>query len=130
MASWSELTGYVRANYKIADEKPNSIRMIFNTGGLRSQSVFLWRQQLMNGSEEWVQIESPVGPADSLDPREVLEEVGRMVCGGAAIEGDLVLVRHTVPLVNLDINEFERPLALVTSSADQLEQKLLGGDTF
>jgi transposase-like protein len=130
MASWSELVEFVRSNHKIADEKPDSIKLIFNTGGLRSQLVFLWRQQLMNGSEEWVQIESPVGSVDAVDPRRVLEEVGRMVCGGAAIEGDLVLVRHSVPLVNLDINEFERPLMLVTSSADALEQKLVGADTF
>lgn len=130
MASWSELVSYVRSNYKVADEAPNGIKMIFNTGGLRSQVVFLWRQVLMNGSEEWVQIESPFGGVGSMDLRRALEAVGGKVCGGAAVDGDLVLLRHSVPLANLDINEFERPLALVTTTADELEKTLVGGDAY
>jgi hypothetical protein len=35
-----------------------------------------------------------------------------------------------VPLANLDINEFERPLHLITVAADQLEKDLVGGDAF
>lgn len=130
MASWPELVNYVRSNYKVADAKPDMIKMIFSTGGLRSQVVLLWRQRLMDGAEEWVQIESPVGPVDGMDLRRVLQEVGDMVCGGAAIVGDLLLIRHSVPLANLDINEFERPLDLVTLTADELEKKLVGGDTY
>ncbi|HEX5495838.1 MAG TPA: hypothetical protein VFX70_14805 [Mycobacteriales bacterium] len=130
MASWPELVGYVRSNYKIADESPNMIKMIFNTEGLRSQIVFLWRQQLMNGTEEWVQIESPFGDAGSVDLGQALREVGDVVCGGAAVTDDVVLLRHSVPLANLDINEFERPLILVTATADKLEKTLVGGDTY
>ena len=54
----------------------------------------------------------------------------RTVCGGIAAMGDLVTVRHSVPLLNLDINEFERPLGLVTGTADRLEQQFQGGDQF
>jgi hypothetical protein len=52
MATWSDLAGYVRSNYKIADENSSLIKMVFETGNLRSQLVFLWRQSLMDGGEE------------------------------------------------------------------------------
>ena len=130
MATWSELVAYVRANYRIADEKPSMLQMVFETGDNRSQIVILWRHALMDGQEEWLQIESPVGEVDKIDLRKLLEAVGGIVCGGAAVMGDHVTIRHAVPLANLDINEFERPLVLVTSTADRLEQQLVGGDKY
>ena len=130
MATWSELAGYVRSNYKIADEKPNMIQMIFETGSLRSQIVFLWRQTLMNGDEEWLQIESPIAELGSVNLQKLLEEIGNVVCGGAAIASGHVTIRHAVPLANLNINEFERPLILVTTTADHLEHKFVGSDKY
>jgi hypothetical protein len=130
MASWTELTEYVRANYKIADEKPNLLKMIFRTDGLRSQVVFLMRDTLMDGVEEWVRIESPFADSDKVDLRRALEQIGQTVCGGAGMVGDVVTFRHAVPLVNLDVNEFERPLHLVITTADRLERELVGGDEY
>jgi hypothetical protein len=130
MATWSELTEYVRSNYKVADENPSMMKMLFETGSLRSQVVFLWRQALMNGDEEWLQIESPIAELGSVNLQVVLEEIGDVVCGGAAVTGGHVTIRHAVPLANLNINEFERPLILVTTTADHLEQKLVGNDKY
>ncbi len=42
----------------------------------------------------------------------------------------LLTIRHSVPLLNLNINEFERPLALVTTTADRFERELTGGDRY
>jgi len=126
MATWPELTDYVRSHYKVADEQPQLIKMIFNTEGLRSQVVLLARQSLMQGTEDWVLIESPIGEVSNMDLRLALEKIGQVVCGGAG----LVTIRHVVPLANLDINEFERPLGLVTTTADRLEKELVGGDEF
>ncbi len=130
MATWSALTEYVRSNYKISDEKPGSLKLVFDVGNLRSQVVFLWRMTLNDGTEDWVQIESPFGKLDSVNLRGAIDAMGQTVCGGIASLGELVTVRHSVPLLNLDINEFERPLVLVTGTADRLEQQFQGGDQF
>ena len=53
-----------------------------------------------------------------------------MVCGGVAVINDVVIFRHSVPLANLDVNEFERPLHLVTMAADYLETQVTGLDQF
>ncbi|MER7441267.1 hypothetical protein [Micromonospora avicenniae] len=130
MATWADLTSYIRANYKIAEERPNLIKLVFETGNLRSQVVLLWHLTLDDGDEEWVQIESSFGELGSVNLALALEKVGNTVCGGMAVVGDLLTFRHAVPLLNLNINEFERPLALVTSTADNLERVLTGADRY
>lgn len=130
MTTWNDLVGYVKGNYKIADERPDMLKLIFETGSLRSQVVILWHMTLANSSEEWVQIESPFGELGSLDLTAALQAVGNTVCGGMALFGNLVTFRHSLPLDNLNINEFESPLALVTTTADQLEKQLTGSDKF
>jgi hypothetical protein len=106
------------------------MKLVFEIGDMRTQVVFLWRQLLLDGTEEWLQIESPVGRVDSMNLRAVLDEVGAMAFGGAAIMDGVLFIRQAMPLSNLGINEFERPLRLVTSSADALERKFVGGDEF
>jgi hypothetical protein len=130
MATWYEVVDYVRSHYKIADESSNKVKLLFNTEGLRSQLVFLWRNALLDGEEEWLQIESPFAQLGSANLQQVLEEVGNVVCGGAALNGNHLTIRHAVPLANVDINEFERPLILVTATADRLEKQLVGGDKY
>jgi hypothetical protein len=68
--------------------------------------------------------------ASSVNLRAAVEATEKIVCGGIGSLGELVTVRHSVPLLNLDINEFERPLHPVTTTADRLEQQLQGGDQF
>jgi hypothetical protein len=130
MATWTDLASYVRSNYKIGMEEPGKIGLTFETDNLRSQMVFLWHMVLANGAEDWVQIESPIAQLLEIDLARALQEVGRTVCGGLATHEDLLTFRHAVPLLNLNINEFERPLLLVTTTADHLEGVLTGRDKF
>jgi hypothetical protein len=130
MASWNGLVDYVRQNYKIAEETPGGIKLVFDVGNGRSQLVFLWRQQLMNDDEEWVQVESPCAEVGQVSLQRMLEELGKMVCGGAAIIGNHVVVRNSMLLADMDVAEFERPLQLVTGTADRLENQLFGGDRY
>jgi hypothetical protein len=133
MASWDTLVGYVRNNYKIAEEIRNDaghvtgLKMLFDVGNLRSQLVFLWEHNLNGGREPWFEIASPFAMANRVPIMDVLDEVGSQVCGGVAKVGDVLVLKHAVPLDTLDIREFEMPLMLVLHSADVLEDKFNGG---
>jgi hypothetical protein len=129
MASWNDLVEYVKRNYKVSDEQPDMLKLLFETGNMRSQVVLLWHMSLSN-NEEWVQIESPFAEIGSVDLAAALAKVGNTVCGGMAQYGNFVTFRHSLPLENLNINEFESPLGLVTNTADGLEKELVGGDRF
>ena len=130
MATWIDLVGYVRNNYRISQEDGDLITLIFEFDDLRTQLVFLRPARLFGGAEEWALIESPFAPVSQVDPKQVLNEVGSIVCGGLSRVGDMLTIRHAIPLINQNINEFERPLALVTNTADDLEKRFLGTDTF
>jgi hypothetical protein len=131
VATWSDLRAYVRSNYPVAEEGDDWMKIIFEVEDLRSQVVFLQRHALLEGDEEWLLIESPFGELGNVDLPRVLTEVGATVVGGlAVVNGHVLTVRHAVPLENLNINEFERPLALVTTTADRLERTFVGGDEY
>ena len=130
MSDWNELRTYIKKNYKIAAEEDNMLKLVFDLGDDRSQMVFLWHQTLMDGEEEWVQIESPIGKIKDTPFVPLMREVAGTVCGGVGAASDYVTFRHSVPLENLDMNEFERPLRLIVTTADRLENKLVGGDAF
>lgn len=130
MASWNDLCKYVRANYKIMKEDDHSIMMGFAYEDGRSQVVFLWKMVLNDGTEEWVQIESPIGEFSEKNVAAVVRAAEKSVVGGIGCSGDVITYRHAVPLLNLDMNEFLRPLRLVTISADQFEKQVFGGDKY
>jgi hypothetical protein len=123
--------------YEVLDEGPDEIRLLIrypiddedeNFG--RSQSVVVARN-VLDRREDWVQIASPFARVDQVDLWAVLKEVGTtMVVGGVAIVGEFLVLRHSLPLVNLDINEFVDPLTLLTGSAESLERQFLGTDEF
>jgi hypothetical protein len=130
MATWPVLMNYVRQNYKIADESQNILKLIFNTDNLRSQVVFIRRSERGQSGEEWVSLESPIGQASSVDLPRAAALAAEYVCGGLVIEFDLVLLRHSMPLDDLSISEFEVPLRVVVNGADTIESQLFTVDTF
>lgn len=136
MATWENLVDYVKGEYEIIRQEPDEIRLKIefededDVVEARSQMVVLARE-ILDGAEEWVQIATPFAYVGEVDLRDVLDEIGKTVCvGGAVIMGDYVVLRHTLPLVNLDINEFIDPLELVTGSAELLERHFVGRDEF
>jgi sirohydrochlorin ferrochelatase len=135
MATWDDLVEFIRQEYEIVREEPDEIRLSLEFGGdsddeERSQMVVVARE-VLEGREEWVQIATPFALVSEVDLKAVLEEIASSVfVGGAAIMGDYLVLRHTLPLVNLDINEFVDPLELVTGSAELLEIRFSGRDDF
>jgi len=130
VATWNDLRSFVRKNFKVMEEDDRCIRMGFGFEDGRSQLVFVWRMTLKDGTEEWVQIESPLGEFTPQNVAAVVRAAEHAVVGGVGCSGNTVTFRHTVPLENLDTNEFLRPLQLVVGSADDFEKQVYGSDKF
>lgn len=143
MATWEDLLAFVRteyrlaidddseeeeAEYRIIEESDNEVRILVEYEDDRSQIVILYREEL-DGSEDWVQVVSVIGRVADVDLRKLLEELGQtsVVCG-AVIIGEHVVLRHSLPLLNLDINEFTDPLNFVAETADHLEEMFFRDD--
>ncbi|MBX6752574.1 MAG: hypothetical protein IRY85_23420 [Micromonosporaceae bacterium] len=128
MATWRDVAAYIRANYKITDEDDSNITLVFGIDGTRTQIVVLSQALLMDGAEEWVQISSPIARVNQINVNAVLRAIAPMVVGGLAIYGDFLAIRDALPLANLQINELERPMRLITLTADALEKQFVGAD--
>jgi hypothetical protein len=130
MATWKDLVAYIRSEYEVLRDEPDQIRILFEFEDERTQVIVL-SHEVMDQKYDWVQIASPCGLAAELDLVRVLTEIGeRTVACGAAIMGEYLVIRHSLPLENLDINEFEDPLNLLAGTADLLEEMFVGGDEF
>ncbi|HEX5403826.1 MAG TPA: hypothetical protein VFX16_16180 [Pseudonocardiaceae bacterium] len=130
MATWGDLVTFVRTEYRVSRVEQDEIRVEVEFEDERRQAVVIYRE-VLDQKEEWVQIASPCGKAAEVNLLAMLTEIGQTaVCGGLVIMGEHVAVRHSLPLANLDINEFVDPLALVAGVADELEEKFTGGDGY
>lgn len=130
MATWRDFKAFVKSGYNIEQEETDMLQLLMDANGGRSQVVYLWHRRLQKGTEDWLVIESPFAEVAEADLAAVLDRAGEMVCGGVVSIDGLAYFRHAVPLENLDVNEFERPLRLVTLSADRLERQISGADEF
>jgi hypothetical protein len=135
VATWRELVTFIKQSYRVVREEPEEIRIRLHfrkdpEDPERTQMVVIARE-VLDRREEWVQIATPFARVDEVDLRTVLEEIGHTtVVGGAVVMGDYLVLRHSLPLVNLDINEFTDPLELVTGSAELLEEEITGRDDY
>lgn len=130
MANWRQVKSYLNNNYRIKQDEGDFVVMVFDTGNSRSQVVFLSVERLRDGTEEWLTILSSVGKVSEINLVQALTLIENMVVGGLTQLGDMLMVKHTLPLLNVDDNEIDRPLALVTKTADDLEHRLVGGDAY
>lgn len=130
MATWSDLVAFMRSEYRVVRVEPDQVRIEVEFEDERRQHVIMQRE-VMDRRDEWVQIASPCGKANEVNLAALLTHLGESaVVGGAVIMGDYVVLRHSLPLANLDINEFVDPMALIAGTADELEEMFTGGDGY
>jgi len=127
MTTWMDVKRFVEANYRFEEVNDSLLKLLFETGDLRSQLVFVGYDK--SGADvEWIRVNSPVGPVQQLDLHGAATRLGDKIVGGLVIIGDYVYVTNSVPLQNLDANELVEPMLRVMSIADELEKEMLGTD--
>lgn len=136
MADWGDLVAYIRNSYDVIHFEPDELRIRVSFAEddedlFGRRQIMVVAHEILDQKEDWVQIATPFATVDQVDLREVLTEVGNtIVVGGIVLMGDYVVLRHSLPLINLDINEFTDPLDLVASGAEQLERMFTGRDDY
>jgi hypothetical protein len=129
MASWEGLRSHVKANFNIAVDELDYMALDFHMENGRGQRVGL--RKMVVGDEEWAEIATVVCTESDISPRDALLLNGKMAVGGLAMWDDgTVVFRHSLPLLNLDTNEFMAPLKLAVEFGDQLEGQITGGDRY
>ena len=131
MATWNDLVQFVRTEYQVVSLKPDEIRIEIEFEEDERTQVMIVVREVLDRRYEWVQIATPIGLAADVNLHELLTKIGQTtVACGAVIMGEHVVLRHSLPLENLDINEFVDPLQLIAAAADELESEFFGGDNY
>jgi hypothetical protein len=136
LADWGDLVAYIRNSYDVIQYKPDEVRIRVTFGSdeedlLGRRQIMVVAHEILDQKEDWVQIATPFARVEEVDLHEVLTEAGNtIVVGGVVLMGDYLVLRHSLPLIHLDINEFTDPLDLVASGAEQLERRFTGRDDF
>jgi hypothetical protein len=131
MATWADLIQFIRTEYEVVSRTEDEIRIEFTWEDEDRSQVMIISRMVLDRRYEWVQILTPMGLVKDVNLHRLMESIGETsMIGGAAIMGDHVILRHSLPLENLDINEFVDPLTLIAGTADNLESEFWGGDAY
>jgi len=126
----TDVINFVRTRYEVLEETDGWLRFRLDVGESRTQQVAVHHLPDVDGVA-WLEISSPVGHADAIDPRRLLHLAGTSDVGAAAVVDGVALLKHTAPLADLSVTEeFERPLRLVVARADAVERELTSADQF
>lgn len=130
MTTWTDVINYVRTRHEVLEDTGSWLRFRLECEGDRTQQVAVHHVPELDGAE-WLEISSPVGRADAIDLRRLLELAGESTVGGAAVVDGVALLKYAAPLEDLSVlDEFARPLELLVARADTLEQELTHSDEF
>lgn len=132
MASWDAVRRYIQSNFRINSDQGERLALEFRTGENRSQLIFLTRVH-MNDTEEWIIVETPFADVGQVDLLHLMRTLEGRVCSGVGtiMGGKTLVLRHTIPIENLDLNELMRPMGLLTNLGDAYEYDISdGGDRF
>ena len=127
MATWNDLEEYITSNFHVTPNAPAGVIGILFPVGNRKQQVFI-RRQGNDTVGEWAVVTSPIGKVSAAKLKEITQEAFSLVCGGIVMYEDVVMISHSVPLENLDLNEISSPLIAITLAADVLEERYTGKD--
>jgi hypothetical protein len=120
MATLNEAMAHIKANY-VYEETDSLLKLEFTTEGKRSQVV--WAA----GTDDLLFVFSPF--AVGTNPEIVLNLTENAFYGIGRTDGGVYVVRHFLPLADVDASEIDLALKLVASQADALESQI-GGDRF
>lgn len=130
VTTWTDVINYVRVRYEVLEDAGGWLRFRLATADGRTQQVTVHH---VTGDDhvDWIEASSPVGWADKIDLRRLLELAGTSIIGGAAVVDGVALLKHTMPLEDLSVqDEFAAPLKALVDRADAFERELTSADQF
>lgn len=128
MPSWGEVQEYARSKYKLAEDNENNFKLVFEYQNKRLQAVIISRFEAMN--RDWCDFASACCKLSEMSPETALRKNMGFAVGAISLDRDIYVVRYTCQMATMDMEEFELPLHVVASTADQIEQEFSASDTF
>jgi hypothetical protein len=121
MASKQEAINFIKSTYRCEEISGGTLKFVFELDGGRSQLVFA------DVNDSNIQYLSPFATVNDVTAKQALE-ANADYSVGMQIVGDQYMIKHLAFLADLDESEIDGGFRVVANVADELEQKLIGGD--
>ena len=102
--------------------------VMFEYQNKRLQAVIVSRFEALN--RDWCDFASACCKLDQMNPEVALRKNFQFAVGALCLDRDTYIVRYSVQMATMDMEEFELPLHVVASTADKLEQEFAASDRF
>lgn len=128
MPSWAELQSHMRDTYRLQDDQPDMMSMVWSYDDGRSQKIIVRRYKAV--TREMVEFKSAFARKGDVDPIEMLRDNSKLPLATVALSGDVFLVVYNALLQHLHLDDFDFVLSRVAAVADTLEEKYVRKDEF
>jgi hypothetical protein len=120
--TWTDIKDHARSSYKLAEEHEHSLKVVFQYPGGRLQAVIVSHYRALGRS--WVDFSSACCRADRMDAQAALQQSFNLAVGSLCLDGDVYVVRHTVIVDHLQLEDLDLFMHAVARAADQIERSL------
>jgi hypothetical protein len=120
--TWTDIKDHARSSYKLAEEREHSFKVVFEYPGRRLQAVIVSHYRTMGRS--WVDFSSACCRSERLDPEAALQQSFNLAVGSLCQDGDVYVVRHTVMVDQMRLEDLELSMHAVARAAEQIEKSL------
>lgn len=128
MTTWSDLQRHMRAKYKLQDDQPDMMSMVWSYDDGRSQKLIVRRYTA--AERPMVEFKSAFARKGDVDAVTMLEDNSKLPLATVALSGDVYLVIYNALLDHLHLDDFDFVLSRVAAVADALEEKYVRKDLF
>lgn len=126
--TWDEIRTHMRANYRLHDDHPDMMSMVWQYDDNRKQRIVVRRFHAAD--REMLEFKSPFARKGQVEPEVLLHDNSRLPLATLALSGDVYLVIYNVLLEHLVIEDFDFLLARIAAVADTLEERYVRADQF
>ena len=128
MPSWAETQKFVREKYRLQDDQPDMISMVWLYDDGRKQKIVVRRYKA--AGRELLEFKSAFARQGDVDPVVMLRDNSKLPLATVALSGDVYLVVYNALLENLHFDDLDFILSRVAAVADTLEEKYVRRDDF
>lgn len=125
MPTWPEVQSYVRNKYKLFKDEPEKFAVMFKENETRSQII--WVRPFKSYNQDFLEFKSYFCKESEMTPLVGMRKNAEVTLGFIALVGEHYALLWNVPMKNMDVEEFDLPLNVVASRADELERLYSAG---
>ncbi len=126
LQTWEDVRAYLNRKYVIATSEPTWLRLLWSfpagDGNTLLQAVEVTTVEAHGGT--WLRLLSVLAQRSEIDLERCLRLNHDLVVTGISLHGDLLLIRHHLPLPLSSPDELDRMVELVPRAAAGLRQRL------